>query len=301
MSNSKSHALALASCFCWATMAPVSKLLFRGLSNMAVLGYGSLIGTAALLAFLAARGKLDVLAQLGPRRLLQLVALGALGYFLYSALYYRGISLLPAQTASILNYLWPLATVLFSIPLLHERVTAPKVAALLLSFAGVVAIVALGDAGAQGGSSILGYACCICGAACYGLFNVLNKRIGGDQNANMVVYIGIGSALALACHVAEGPVLPTPAQWLGLAWIGVFADAVAYLCWALALSGADTARVSNIAFLTPVLSVALCALVLGEEVGLSSALGLTLILGGILLQTFFSERRAKGERPSDGR
>ncbi len=253
---------------------------------MAVLGYGSAIGALVLCAAACYTGKIHILRHYSAIDITKLLALGILGYFLYSMFYYYGLLVLPAQTACILNYLWPLFTVLFSIPVLHERLTITKTIALLLSFIGVCIIVLVGDT--QLGldwNNVPGYTSCIVAAMCYGLFNVLNKRVSVDALIGMMLYIGVGAVLALALHVREGLIVPNGMQWLGLLWLGVFADAVAYACWAMALNGGNTAVVSNIAFVTPVLSVFLCALLLNETIYGSSIIGLMFILGGIILQT----------------
>ncbi len=290
--NIKSYIFAIISCFCWATMAPVSKILFSGLTNMAVLGYGSAIGAVALFIILRITGQVKELRALSIKETGKRLALGILGYFIYSALYYKGIDVLSAQTACILNYLWPLFTVLFSIPILGEKLSISKVGALLLSFGGVCVIV-LGGGSAQTGSGnmALGYFACILAAVCYGLFNNLNKRIDGSELVNMFLYIGIGAILALLTHLSEGLVIPTGGEWLGLIWLGIFADGIAYLCWALALNSGDTTTISNIAFSTPIMSVFLSALMLGEHIQISSIAGLGLILGGIIMQTVLDKKK----------
>ncbi len=281
----KAYLLAGVSCFCWASMAPVSKLLFDGLSNMAVLGYGSAIGALVLLAAACVMGKIHILRHYSLLEIGKLLALGTLGYFMYSMFYYYGLLVLPAQTACILNYLWPLFTVLFSIPVLGEQLTLRKGAALLLSFVGVCIIVLVGDSSiGLDWSSVPGYISCLLAAMCYGLFNVLNKRVHGDELISMMLYIGVGAFLAMCLHVREGVVVPNASQWLGLLWLGVFADAVAYACWAMALNSGNTAVVSNIAFVTPVLSVFLCAIILGEKIYSTSIIGLACILAGIAVQ-----------------
>ncbi len=292
----KSYIYAVISCLCWGALAPVSKILFTGLSNMAVLGYGSAIGTLVLAGILTARGELGQIRDLNAGEAVRLLLLGTMGYFLYSVLYYRGITVLSSQTACILNYLWPLFTVLFSIPILGEKMTLPKAAAILLSFAGVMLVVLGGSSGAgQSSGSAMGVLCCILAAACYGLFNVLNKRLKGSQLLHMLFYIGIGAVLALVCHAAEGWSWPTPRQWLGLLWLGVFADSIAYLLWAMALECGNTAAVSNIAFTTPVISVLLSSLMLGEVMPHTALVGLVCILGGIILQSLLDQRSAVSE------
>lgn len=94
-----------------------------------------------------------------------MAGLGFLGIFLYSGLYYHGLSQLTSQEACILNYLWPMMIVLFSALLLGEKITVRTVAALLLSFSGVV-VLTLGGEGHTEGDALLGTAACVTAALC---------------------------------------------------------------------------------------------------------------------------------------
>ena len=41
--------------------------------------------------------------------------MGFMGFFVYNAAYYYGLTLLSAQDACVIIYLWPLATVIFPV------------------------------------------------------------------------------------------------------------------------------------------------------------------------------------------
>ena len=75
-------------------------------------------------------------------------------------------------------------------------------------------------------------------------------------------------------------------QWLGLGWLGVVVNAVAYLLWAIALKNAeDSAKVANLAYLVPFLSIVLSSVVLKEQITVNMVIAVVLIVGGILLQS----------------
>jgi drug/metabolite transporter (DMT)-like permease len=77
-------------------------------------------------------------------------------------------------------------------------------------------------------------------------------------------------------------------------WLGVIVDAVAYLLWALALKDAEnTAKIANLAYLTPFLSLVISAIVLKEQVSLRAIIALVFIVGGILFQNFYDRIREK--------
>lgn len=70
-----------------------------------------------------------------------------------------------------------------------------------------------------------------------------------------------------------------------MVWLGVAVDGLPYLLWAIALNGVEnTARIANLAYLTPILSVILSAAALGETLAPAYLIALALILLGIVIQ-----------------
>lgn len=292
----KNYTFALITILIWASMASMVKLLLANIPNLEALAISSVFAFLFLLIINIKTGKIKEMKQYTPKQYGVMAGLGFLGLFLYSALYYYGIGELSSQEACILNYLWPMMIVLFSCLILKERLTILKGVAMLCSFLGIV-ILSMGQNGGGTGNTTFGMVACVLAAACYGLFSVLNKKADYDQNITMMV---IWLTVAV-CSFAVGPFLEEwvpvrGVQWLGILWLGVMTDAVAYLLWALALKGVkDTAKIANLAYLTPFLSVLCSAMVLKEKIKVQALVALVLIVGGIVLQSVFEGKtKAKG-------
>ena len=282
--------MALITVMMWSTLAPAVKLTTENIPTMQMLCITSGLAFLFLLFYNGIRNKLSLIKKMSPQTILKMAGLGFLGLFLYSALYYYGIDQLTSSEACILNYLWPLMTVIFSGILLHEPMTAKKIVSMLLSFLGIVILSLGGEHGS--GNAVLGILACILAAACYGLFSVLNKKEGMDQGLTMMVIWLTTSLCAALCSLFGKPWVPVHGlSWAGLIWIGVFLNAVAYLLWALAINGTDsTAAIANLAYLVPLLSMILSILFLHEPLKLQLSLALVLIVGGILLQNLPSKK-----------
>ena len=286
--SGKYYAFALITVALWSTSATLVKSLTEGIDSLCLLGYTSLFATAVLVLLLVLRRQAGRLLDYGPREYGQMAALGFLGMFLYSALYYFGIDRLTAQEACILNYLWPVTVVLFSCLILKEPLTGRKGAAIALSFSGVLVIAGF-DLTAGGGTlsgDWPGIAACVGAAVSYGLFSVWNKKLAPDQTVGMIVFWGTCCVCAFALSALLGTlVLPTLPQLGGMVWLGVAVDGLPYLLWAIALNGVEnTARIANLAYLTPILSVILSAAALGEILAPAYLIALALILLGIVIQ-----------------
>ena len=221
-----------------------------------------------------------------PKDHLMITGLGFWGLFMYSALYYFGIDELGSQEACILNYLWPMMIVIFACIILKERLTVRKVAAMIMSFAGIV-VLTLGQGEGASGNRLLGIAACVAAAVCYGLFSVLNKKHSLSQGVAMMWFWLTTAVCSFAASlIFESPQPISGWAWTGLAWLGVVVNAVAYLLWAIALKNSeDSAKIANLAYLVPFLSIILSAIVLKEQITVSAVLALILIVGGILLQS----------------
>ncbi len=273
--------------FLWATMAPAVKLMQDSVPTTEVLFLAGVFSVVFLLGRLIANGKVKEYRTFGAQNYKAVLGLGFLGFFVYEFLYYFGIAQLTASTACILNYLWPVMLVLFSCLILKEPFTTRKVLAMVASFLGVVVLSAGGN-DQYGAHPVLGIVGCIVAAVSYGLFSVLNKREDLDQDLCMPIYWGVTMVSGLIAGFVEGGwTMPDLKTWLILAWLGVMANAVGYLIWAIALNDSkNSARIANFAFLVPVLSMLLSALILREQIHWNGIAALVLILGGILYQSY---------------
>ena len=284
--------MALVTVLMWSTLAPAVKLTVTEIPTLEMLSITAGLSFLFLFLYNGLRGKLSLIKTMSLRTILKMAGLGFLGLFLYSALYYYGIDQLTSSEACILNYLWPMMIVIFSGLLLHEPMTARKITSMLLSFLGIVILSVGSEHGS--GNTVLGILACILAAACYGLFSVLNKKEAMDQSLTMmVIWLTTALCAALCSLFGEPWVSVHGLSWLGLVWIGVFLNAVAYLLWALAINGTDsTASIANLAYLVPLLSMIFSILFLHEPLRFRVILALLLIVGGSLLQNMPSRNQA---------
>ena len=218
------------------------------------------------------------------------VLIGLPGAFIYYLLFYTGTDLMPASQAFIINYLWPIMSVIFACIILKEKLTVRKCIAIGLSFLGVV-IVAGKDLLNLNGEVLLGALCCAVAAASYGLFTALNTKSGYDKRLSMMIFYFETFLLTFGILAVQGN-LPKPEliQLAGMAYNGIFTMAIASTGWAIALESGRTAKISNLAYITPFLSLVWTAIFLKEEISFASIAGLGVIVLGIFIQLKDKER-----------
>ena len=283
----KSYLYASITVLIWATLATVVKIILYDIPNFEALTISSVFAFVFLLIMNIINGSVKELKHYRLKDYLMMSGLGFLGLFLYSALYYYGISALSSQEACILNYLWPLMIVVFACILLKEKLTARKLIAMGMSFAGIVVLTVGTGGAASSGNRLWGIVACVTAAVCYGLFSVLNKKHSLNQNITMMwIWLTVSVCSLVSGMIFEKWQPIVGVQWLGLGWLGVVVNAVAYLLWAIALKNAeDSAKVANLAYLVPFLSIVLSSVVLKEQITVNMVIAVVLIVGGILLQS----------------
>ena len=126
---------------------------------------------------------------------------------------------------------------------------------------------------------------CVLAATSYGLFSVLNKRCNyNNYIAMMFFYLVTFLISGVYLMIAGKPLSLDLLEMVGLAWNGIFTYAIAYTFWAVALATGDTAKISNLAYITPFLAMVWTGLYYQKLPSLFSILGLICIVAGILIQ-----------------
>ncbi|MFW5836754.1 MAG: DMT family transporter [Desulfovibrionaceae bacterium] len=282
----KAIVFALLAVLLWSTAASVFKLSLRFLSPLELVLWSSLASLAALLAVLAVQGKIGLMLRPGRRGLALSALMGLINPFLYYLILFKAYDLLPAQQAQPINYTWAITLTLLSIPLLGRKVRGLEWAAMLLSYAGVVVIATRGDVLAMRFDDPLGVGLALLSTVLWALYWILGARDQRDPVAALALNFAFGFAyVAIAAAVLGAWRLP---EWRGLAgaaYVGVFEMGVTFVFWLMAMRlTTSSARVANLIFLSPFVSLVFIHLLVGEAIHPATVMGLAFIVAGNALQ-----------------
>ena len=281
----KEYIYAGISIFLWSTVATVTKLLLGNLNSMQVLAISSAFAFVFLAVINLIKGNFKLLKVYKAKDYFVMSLVGILGTFLYNLFLFLGIGSMQASQAFIINYLWPMMAVVFACLILKEKFTAKKLIAIVLSFAGVIIVTSNGNFLQLDIGSLTGALYCVLAAVCYGLFTVLNKKNDYESYFSMMIFYLVSFIISAVYMLIVGDSFAFDfVQGLGLLWIGIFNSAIAFTTWALALRLGDTAKISNLAYITPFLSLIWTCVVLKEPFSIYCLIGLIFIVGGILVQ-----------------
>ena len=271
----------------WASIPVASKKILAELNNLQMLFYSTVFSALALCALVVGQGKISSMARYSLRDYAHLSWLGFLGAFLYYVLLYGAFANTSAAEGFVLAYTWPILVSLLAVPLLGQRLTPVRLFAIAVSFCGVVMIVTRGRMLEFQMENLAGNMLALSGALVFALFSILGKRTNYDITIATLVYFCSALFCALATIAVAGELpLPSLSVWGWVLYNGLLVNGVSYLFWFRALEHGDTFFVSNLLYLTPVLSLPLVKVFINEPLHMSAVTGLMLIISGILLQSW---------------
>ncbi len=287
-SNNKGILFAVLAVLLWATLGVGFKLAVSRLDSFSVTIYVGIFATLFLFGNLVVRKKLNMVFQLFKKNWIFFILVGILGLGLQQIVYLKGYELLPASQVVIIFYLYPLLMVLLSKFLFREHTSLLSYAFIFLGFMGVYVLISKGSF--VGISLSLGVIMTLLASLFWALFSVLIKHKKVDVDVGMFLFNLFGVLFLIALIPIFGFTFKVfPSEVFGMAYLGIFPTALAFILWNKALYLAKTSLCSNIALLTPLVSLILIVICLHERVDVYQGIGLILILGSVILNLRFAQ------------
>jgi len=284
----KAYLFALSAILLWSSVGSAFKISLRYISFIELLFYAALVSTLTLLLVLIFSKKLHLLLTLKPVNFLRASFLGLLNPFLYYVFLLQAYNLLLAQEAGTLNYIWPVVLVLLSIPLLKQKIGWISLAAILISFTGTVIIGTQGNLFSLKFSNVTGVGLALGSAIFWALFWIINVKDPTDAVIKLFLSFVFGLIYITIYLVFTKGFSPPPLKGLaGAVYLGLFEMGITFVLWLMALKhSATTAKVSNLVYISPFISLFFIRFAVGETILISTILGLMMIVGGIFLQQY---------------
>ncbi len=295
---------AVLACFGWGSLYTAAKIATGEVTGLMISFNRSTIATLILVAIVVARAG-------GPRPgfalLVETVRSARWGAVQFGIINFAGTSVLamlaqqylPASVNGLVNNLGPLWLSIWA------ATTGGAGRPVFLILGSVIA--AIGVSGVLLGDELLGsdvtslpaptsatwvgVALSLSGSVLIAYQNYLARRVvrGIDPVALTAAGAAIGSlatGAVLAVGIGgsfDGYATVSMRTVLALGWLGTFATAFNFTLWTYALSVLPVARIANLQYIVPPLSVVAGFVVLGEPVGPGLLAGAVAILGGIFL------------------
>lgn len=289
--QSKAMALGLVAVLLWSTVATAFKLALQHLTPLQLLAIASMTSLVLLLVVTLYKHSLHSILRYWREAPWRFLLLGAINPLLYYVILFQAYNLLPAQQAQPLNYTWALVLSLLAVPLLGQKLHRADIIALVLGYFGVLIISTRGDLLGLQFDSGLGVLLALLSTVIWALYWILNVQNKAPADVSLLLCFLHGTPLVLlAAWWWDGIPLSTEGM-LSAVYVGVFEMGVTFILWMNAMKLAThTSRVSNLIFLSPFLSLILIHYILGEEIGISTFVGLVLIVLAVSYQQYSARR-----------
>ena len=220
------------------------------------------------------------------------IVLGVLNIGLFFPLIFLAAYHLPGGLAATLQATSPLAVMAMAAGIVNERPGTIRIGAALIGLVGVALLVlqspgqvdTLGLVGAFG--SVL--------VSALGFVLVKHWRAPVDMLTLVSWQLVVGGLVLLpVALLVEGPPPAVDARAIGgFVWLGLVGTVVAYVCWFHGLSRMAAGAVSLVGLVNPVVGTVLGVLFAGEIFGWVQALGMALVLAGVLAGQTWGARMA---------
>lgn len=289
--NSRSIILASVAVLSWATVATAFKIALSHLSVFNMLLIACLTSLVIFTLMMFAGDRWNQLRHLPRKTILYALSLGLLNPVAYYLVLFRAYDMLPAQMAQPLNYAWPIVLLILLAVFNHERIPGSKFIGMFVSVAGV-ACISLGGGGAEGAVSASGVCMALFSAVLWASYWLFNNKIKDEVDSTVALFLGFlaGSVALLigACFV--GIEIDSIEGLLSGVYIGCFEMGIPFLTFGMALRlTSNPALINQMCYLSPFLSLALIALVLGETILPTTYIGLLLIVAGLIYNQYFAQ------------
>ena len=228
-----------------------------------------------------------------------IILISAFAVTIQGALLFWGLrsEAMPASAANLILQTQIPFAVLLDWLIMKEKLDMRKAAGTVMAFIGVAIVIGLPEQA----PGLLPTLMIIAGAFCWSLGQVLARKLGRDDGLGLLKANAFGSLpqLALATLLIEqgqwqAVSTATWLQWATLAFVGITAFYLAYMCWFSLLKQCRMDEAAPFLLLMPVVGILTAALVLGETVSLAQLIGGAVILVGLAIVSGLSG--GSGER-----
>lgn len=287
MTNDRKALLfALAAVVFWSTVATAFKIALRDLDVFQLLLIASTTSAILLLVVVALRGQLHLLLVYLRESPGYFLCVAAINPSIYYLILLSAYDLLPAQQAQVINYTWAITLSLLALLVLGQRLHIRDIVASIVGYSGVVVIATRGDVTSLQVENVTGVALALVSTLVWASYWIISARNQRDKVVSMCLNFLLAVPLCLVlCLVFSRPGF---VSWQGLGaavYVGFFEMGITFVLWSMALQHTSRiARISNLIFLAPFLSLFLIQTVLQELIHSSTIVGLLLIVPAAMFQ-----------------
>jgi len=272
--------------FFWSTVASAFKVGLQHINFIQFLFFASWTSLFVLLIINLFRGNLNKLKSLKKKDLAFSALMGALSPFGYYLVLFKAYEILPAQVAQPLNMVWPIVLVFLSVILLKQKISYKSFIALFICFFGVYFISSQGEPGVFAFKEPLGVLLAAGSSLIWSLYWIYNVKKGMDETLQLLLNFFFAALYITIFILIFNNFRNLDLTGITLAvYAGIFEMGITFILWIRAMKyTASNDKISNLVYIAPFLSLIFIHYFVGETIYVTSLIGLSLIVLGILVE-----------------
>ncbi len=216
-----------------------------------------------------------------------IILTGLIGIALYMFVFNSAQKRITAATGAFLIGSAPVFTSIFSLIFLRERIKLMTILGIIVSFCGITIICFSEKNGISFNPGVIIMAAA---AILISLYNIMVKKLAKKYTSlQIITYAFISGTFFLLFFAPSllNEIRDIPFSiHLTVIYLGLFPAAIAYVLWAFALSGGNTAQVASFMYVTPLLTIIIGWFWIKEIPGILSILGGLIIIAGVIITNF---------------
>ncbi len=294
MNERRALGFGIAAVLLWSTVATAFKLTLAEFTPIQMLTVASLVSALVLLLICALQGNLAAISATFTANPKYYLLLGLINPLAYYMILFKAYDLLPASQAQAINYSWAISLTLMAAFFLGQKIRKQDWIACVLSYLGVVVIATKGQVLEMRFDSPLGVGLALLSTLLWAGYWILNTKNKADPIVGVLLGFLVALPFAIALSWWEGAPWQTISikGWASVVYVGLFEMGVTFVLWLSALKlTSNTARISNLIFASPFISLILLSTIIGEKIHPTTLIGLVLIIGGLVIQQLKLNKR----------
>ncbi|MDG2850426.1 DMT family transporter [Vibrio parahaemolyticus] len=301
MNERRALGFGLSAVLLWSTVATAFKLTLAEFTPIQMLCIASIVSAIALTVICGVQGKLGQLSATFFSNPWYYLLLGLINPLAYYVILFKAYDLLPASQAQAINYSWAITLTLMAAVFLGQKIRGKDWLACGVRYVGVIVIATQGNLLGMEFESPLGVGLALLSTLLWAGYWILNTKNKADPVVGVLLGFLVAIPFAIGLSLYEGAdwQMISAKGWAAVTYVGLFEMGITFVLWLSALkSTQNTARISNLIFASPFISLMLLATIIGEEIHPSTLIGLVLIISGLVIQQVSWGKKTKAVNAS---
>lgn len=234
----------------------------------------------------------------GRRTMWLAMATGMLGYGASAYLDFKGLEFISAQLERLVLFTYPLFVMFIGAIAFGQKITRYGIVACIISYIGLAIVFGI-DVPTGGWSTVIGTALVLGCAMTFAVNQLLAKGLIGAMGSALFTTISMiaGAVSATLLHALIDGDFGASSKFLWLSFgCAIFATVLPIFCINGGLARISAQAVAMISTLSPLVTISLAVMILGEPFTWADAIGSTLVLLGVGYYTWADNNAQKLSR-----